>query len=192
MSCDYLPGDLQQLWQELCVNPIPVPLDQLRAEAANLERGLVRRLVVGGGAALLVAVVFAAFFPVFPEISERIGALLTVVGAGYLAGQILLRHSRMTPDAAGTECLRFYREELERQRDFHRGAWLWSRIAFILPGPLAFIVGLGQEYPKLAPLVWLHFATIPGALTFGAVLNLKLARKYQRRIDALDRSLSGE
>jgi hypothetical protein len=173
-------------------NPVPVSPDELRAEVRKLERGLSRRLVVGGGAALIVVVGFVVDFFVFRGALERIGSIMTIVGAGCLIGQILLRRSRVIPDTAETECFRFYREEIERQRDFHRGWWLWSRIAAFLPGLFVFMVGVAKSYPQLAPLTWFQGATIPPLCALAVVLNLRLAQKYQRRIDALDRSQKGE
>src|SRR5260370_27167279 len=93
------------------------------------------------------------------------------------------------PDMGETDCMSFYRAELERQRDFHRGRWFWSRLLIFLPGPLVFCVGFAQAYPGLALYIWLEFATLLILAPIAVLLNLGLARKYQRRIDALDASL---
>jgi hypothetical protein len=192
MPGDNPPDDLKNLWQELSVNPAPVPIDELRTEVGKLREGLRCRLVIGGAAALVVVVSYILFFFVFPSVFERTGAVMTIVGAGYLIGQILLRRSRKTLDPADTECLRFYRTELERQRDFHRGAWLWSRLALFLPGPLVFCVGFAQAHPRLALVEWFAGVTFLALIAIAVPLNLRLAQKYQRRLDALDRSQKGE
>jgi hypothetical protein len=68
------------------------------------------------------------------------------------------------PDMDETESLRFYRDELERQRDFHQGRWFWSR---------------------LATFGWMELAAFIIFCACAVPLNLGLARKYQRRIDVL-------
>ena len=93
------------------------------------------------------------------------------------------------PDVGRTDCSKFYRVELQRQRDFHRGKWFWSRLVTFLPGPMIFLLGGAQAQPELAPEIWRTFVAF---LIVGAIaipLNLRLARKYQRRIDALDTML---
>ena len=90
------------------------------------------------------------------------------------------------PDVGETDCTDFYRTELERQRDFHRGRWFWSRLLILLPGPLVFCVGFAQAHPEIALVIWLEFAAILILAAIAVPLNLGLARKYQRRIDALD------
>ena len=192
MPGDYLPDDLKCLWQELSVNPAPVSPDELRTEVGKLKKWLGRRFVIGGGAALIVVVAYIAFFVIFPNVWQRVGSAMTVLGAGYMIGQILLRRSRMMLDTAGTECLRFYREELERQRDFHQGPWFWSRLVLILPGPLIFIVGFARNHPQWAPFLWFEAATFLAIAAIAVPLNLRLARKFQRRIDALDQSQRSE
>jgi hypothetical protein len=153
----------------------------------TLARG--RRSVVGGIAAAIVIASFGVFFFVFPNWLQRVGSILTVIGALYLVVQLRMRSARAMPDVALSSCLQFYRSELQRQRDFHRGKWFWSRMLIFLPGPIVWFAGFAQARPKLAPFIWgeLIAFLILGALA--VPLNLRLARAYQRRIDALDLSL---
>ena len=194
MRSDNLPDDLKILWKEMDTNPPVFSPDQLRKEAEKLRSGLRRRSVIGGGAAWLVILGFTVLFFVFPNALQRIGSVLTVVGAGYMFVQLRLRPARVMPEMGETECIRFYRAELERQRDFHRGGWFWSRLLIFLPGPLIFCVGFVQAYPEIAAFIWLEAATLLIGIAVAVPLNLRLARKYQRRIDALDAVLrsSGE
>jgi hypothetical protein len=183
---DYLSHDLEILWKELSTNPLQISPDQLRKEAEKLKAGLRKRTVIGGGAALIVIVGWTVFFFVFPNALQRIGSILTVAGAGYMLVQLRMRPARTMPDTGATDCMRFYRDELERQRDFHRGKWFWSRLLIFLPGPLISFVGFARAYPKVAPFIRLELMAF---LILGAIaipLNLRLARKYQGRIDVLD------
>ena len=187
MPGDYLPDDLKDLWQDLGTNPSPISIDGLRTEMGKLRKGLRRRFVIGAGAVLIVVSAFAASFFLFPNFLQRIGSVMTIAGTAYLVWQLVSGRSRM-PDQCDAECFRFYRAELERQRDFHRGWWFWSRLVFFLPGPVVFLIGFAQAYPKQAKFIWLECAAL-GILAIIAVpLNLRLARRYQRRIDSLNRS----
>jgi Mg2+/citrate symporter len=189
MPGDYLPDDLKLLWKELSASPLQISLDQLRKEAEMLRKGLRRRSFLGGGAAWVVIAAFVAFIFVFPNPFQRIGSVLTVAGAAYMLVQLRMRPARGMPEMGETECIRFYQNELERQRDFHRGKWFWSRLLVLLPGPLLFLVGFAQAYPNLAPVIWLEFATFLILAAIAVLLNLRLARKYQGRIDALNVAL---
>jgi hypothetical protein len=191
MQSDYLPDDLKILWKEMEMNPAVFSPDQLRKEADKLRAGLRRRSIIGGGAAWIVIAGFMAFFFVFPNALERIGSALTVLGAAYMVVQLRMRPPRVLPDLSETGCTQFYRAELERQRDFHRGSWFWSRLLILLPGPIVFLVGFAQAYPEAAPFMWLDFATLLVLAILAVPLNLRLARKYQRRIDMLDASRQG-
>jgi hypothetical protein len=80
----------------------------------------------------------------------------------------------------------FYRTELERQRDFHRGLWLWSRVVIVIPGIYLFLIGRAIEHPE----GFFHQPRLIAASVVLAALavvrQLRLARKYQHEIDALD------
>ena len=184
-----VPDDLNLLWKELSASPLQISPDQLRKEAETLQKGIRRQSVIGFGAAFSVIAAFTLFLFLFPNKLQRIGSILTVAGAGYLVVQLRLRPARAMADLGQTACVGFYRAELERRRDFHRGKWFWSRLLIFLPGPLIFCVGFAKAYPEVAPFIWLEFATL---LILGAIavpLNLRSARKYQHRIDALDNLL---
>src|SRR5579864_1295746 len=155
MPGDYLPDDLKLLWQELSTNPLQLSPEQLRKEMEKLQRGLRRRFIIGGGAALSVIAAWTFYFFLFPNWLQRIGSVLTILGAGYTIVQLKMRPARAIPDVGKTDCTEFYRAELGRQRDFHRGKWFWSRLVIVLPGPFVFCVGFAQAFPEIAWLIWL-------------------------------------
>jgi hypothetical protein len=185
---DYLPDDLRRLWNELNANPALFSRDELEQEASRLQRGLRRRTAIGGAAALIVGVSWGIFFFLCPNLLWRIGCVLTIAAAAYIIGQIVMRSPRNLPEFGETACIRFYRAELERQRDFHRGGWFWSRLLILLPGPFVWFAGFAQTQTKLAPFIYLELAAFLMLLVIAVPLNLKLARKYQLRINALDAS----
>ena len=190
MRSDYLPDDLKALWKEMEMSPPVFSPDRLRKEADKLRKGLRRRSIIGGGAAWFSIAGFVAYFFFFPNALQRIGSVLTVLAAAYFLVQLRMRPPRALPDVGEIGGVQFYRTELERQRDFHRGSWLWSRALVLLPGPLIFCVGLAQAYPEIAVFVWLELAAFLALLVLAVPLNLRLARKYQRRIEILDASQS--
>ena len=190
MPGDYLPDDLKLLWQELSTNPLQLSPEQLQQEMEKLRKGLRRRFVIGGGAALSVIAAWILYFFRFPNRLQLIGSILTVLGAAFLLVQLKMSPARTTPDVAETGCTEFYRAELERHRDFHRGKWFWSRLLVLLPGPLVFWVGFAQAFPEIAWLIWLNLAAFLILAMIAVPLNLRLARRYQRRIDALDAVLT--
>lgn len=189
MPGDYLPDDLKALWSELSTKPVQVSPDQLRRELGRLQEGLRRRGMVGGGVGLTVVAAFLVYLFLFPNTLQRIGSALTVVGVLYLLLQLKMRPARARPHLAEIDCAAFYRAELERQRDFHRGTLFWSRLVVLLPGPLLFFVGFAQTHPERSTYVWGELAGFLVLAAIAVPLNLRLARKYQRRIDALDASV---
>jgi len=191
MRTDYLPYDLKTLWKEMEMSPPVFSPDQLRKEADKLRAGLSRRSIIGGGAAWFVIAAFVVFFFIFSNALERIGSALTVLGAGYMLVQLRLRPARVLPDVGEAGGVQFYRGELERQRDFHRGSWFWSRLLILLPGPIIFMMGFVQVFPDAAPFMWLDLAALLVLAVLAVPLNLRLARRYQRRIDLLDASQKG-
>ena len=114
----------------------------------------------------------------------RIGSALTAAAMLYMAYQLYARRAVQPPlhTAAATFA---YRVELERQRDFHRGSWFWSRFFVFLPGPILFCVGEIIAQPDSARA---YAAILAGFLVlsgWAVQLNLSQARKYQRRLDEL-------
>ena len=177
MAGDYLPDDLKVLWKEQSVNPLRISPQQLRKEAEKLRTGVRRRSIVGGGAVTIVILAWTLFFFVFQNWLQRLGSILTVAGNLYMLVQLRLRPARAMPGVGETDCIRFYRAELERQRDFHRGKWFWSRLLILFPGPIIWIVGFARAYPQLEPSIWLVFAAFLIFAAMAVPANLGLARK---------------
>jgi hypothetical protein len=170
----------------LSAHPVQFSPHQLREEAEKLRLGLRRRSIVGSGAAWIVIAAWTIFFFIFHNTLQRIGSIVTVVGTSYMLVQLRKRRGSAMPNLGETDCVRFYRVELERQRDVHQGIWLWSRLAFFMPGPVIWMVGFAQAYPKIAPFIWIELAAFVILAASAARGNLRLAQKYQHRINALD------
>ena len=124
----------------------------------------------------------------FPNPLSRFGTVLTLIGSAYVAAQayVIRRRQREADLGAASDepSVAFYRAALERQRDFHRGAWLWSRLAIFLPGPVIFALS-AKSNSRVSLIAIIAIFVLLGILAIP--LNLSRARNFQRRIDELDR-----
>jgi hypothetical protein len=201
MTNELSPNDVRSIWQNQAVEVTQMTLEDIREGTGKLEAMTHKRNLRGGIACIIVMASFGlAIFALpkmtsghfsftVPNLIQRIGAALTVIGAGYMAYQLLLIRRRPEGATATTEPaagLRFYRAELERQRDFHRGLWFWSRVVIFTPGPLVFCVGLAIAHPNDVRPAYIIAAVLVLEVILGIRLNLGLARRYQREIDTLD------
>ena len=80
----------------------------------------------------------------------------------------------------------FYRAELVRQRNFHRGVWFWSRLVALLPGLLLISIwstvkGIRDGGGGLVVLIATPVLTI-----LAIWVNYRVSRKHQRQIDVID------
>ena len=148
-----------------------------------------RSHVIGYLACFLVMAGFSYYLVIFPNIGERVGCVLTILGAGLAAVQLHLNTARRraaVSNGDGSAAMDRYRVVLEHMRDFHRGRWFWSRMITFLPGPLLFAYAFHRTHAE--PLES-FLAGIVGFLVLGVIaipLNLNRSRKFQRELDRLD------
>lgn len=182
-------SDARKLWQDQPLEGMTMSLKQVHERIEKLSRMVRRRNIIGGFACITVLLGFSYFFVALTHPAERIGAALTAVGAGYimyqLASQKMGRQS-MAEERQAEASVAFYRSELQRQRDFHQGVWLWSRMLIFAPGPFIFLVGMAEANPATTKLVLMEGAIVAALLIWAIPRNLRLAKKYQQELDALD------
>jgi hypothetical protein len=188
MRSDYLPDDLKRLWKELASNAVEVSPEQLRSEAGKLRKGVRLRNSFVVGVCCIIIAAYSLFAFRSKTTLERVGSVLSVAGAANVIVQFLRRPARKMPDFGAIESTRFYRAELERHRDFHRGKGITSWLLPVLPGPILFNVAFALDRPMFASIVKLQMAVFLMAAAVVIPLNLRTAGKFQRRIDALDGS----
>jgi hypothetical protein len=171
-----------------------VPLADLSGvprAARCLTKTIRRRTLAGYVVTLSQCAAFGSFIFMVPTSMLRIASALTVAAMLYMAYQLYARRVAQLPLEAGSAICVFYRAELQRQRDFHRGLWFWSRLLGFLPGPILFCVGEAIAQPELART----YAAILGGFVvlciWSVPLNLRLARQYQRQLDELDALQTG-
>jgi hypothetical protein len=187
--------EIQSAWQGQSSEPFNLSPAAIRLKLAQLEQKIQRarrRRFVGYGVGLFVVLAFIKNFLDFPSPLERIGAILTILGTGYLMYQLRQSQGRkgwasLAGGDGSATSFSYYRRELERMRDFHCGRLFWLRLGLFLPGPLVFITGFTLAHPELLRSnLWNGiFFVVLGTLAIP--LNLWLAHRYQRKIDDLDR-----
>jgi hypothetical protein len=101
----------------------------------------------------IIVAAYGFFFFLSKAALERIGAVLSIAGAANVVVQFLKRPARTMPNLGLIESIHFYRAELERHRDFHRGKGIGSWLLPVLPGPIIFNVAFALDRPMFAPLV---------------------------------------
>ena len=197
---DFIENDWAALWWALGSTRILfkrqyVPLTDLagvQRAAQCLTKTIRVRTRNGCVATLIVFVAYVGFIFTLPDWMQRVGSGLVAASMLYMAYQIYARRAGASPlETDSAAWADFYRTELERQRDFHRGLWFWSRLAISLPGFILFCVGGAIARPleardytgMLAVFIFLSISAVP--------LNLERARKYQRRLEELQALQSG-
>jgi hypothetical protein len=184
------PADVKSIWQNQSVEGTTMSLEEIKKKIGQLQKKIRQRSVVVGLALLCLVVVCVRLLFKAGNLIEGIGAALLVIGAGYVGYQLLLIRKKPASVIRENEPLAsavFYRTELERQRDFHRGLWLWSRLVIVVPGVLVLLIGIAIERPERIHWIRLNAAAIVVLAVLQVARNLRLARKYQGEIDALDR-----
>jgi hypothetical protein len=191
MANDNLPRDPVELWQSQEVEPLLMPIEQIRAKSMKFEKCIRSRNLRETVAAIAVVVVFGFYLKWFPSPLERLGSCLTIAG---LLLMVYFMNSkaaaRRSPAGAAFEtCLAFHRRELERHRDLLRSVWKWY-LGPLVPGVSVFMVAVtatrikhASDWWRAAPMLVLV------AVLFWAAgwINHRAADKIQQRIDELDR-----
>lgn len=189
---DFIENDWAALWWALGSTRILfkrpyVPLADLSAvpRAAQCLMKTVRlRTITGLFITTGEGAAFTSFIFMVPTTMLRIGSALTAAAMLYMACQLYARRAaRPRLDAASATAA--YRAELERQRDFHRGSWFWSRFLMFLPGPILFCVGEVIAQPEYARAYAAILAAFVGICLWTVKLNLSQARRYQCRLNEL-------
>jgi len=193
MTSDDSSRSVCDLWQSQPDGEFRISPEALRKKSKRLKRALLMRDGTAWFVGLSEIAWFSYIFAIAPQPIVKIGSVLIMIGMAYLTGQIWLdqrnrRNSRARAEASGNvNSLDFLRAELERQREFHRGIWFWSRMAALFPALLVFGIGAAVVYPWPDSAVGWAVTAVAVAIAPVAIwLNRKRSRTYQRVIDDLD------
>ena len=178
--------DMKRVWQDQELDSEGISLDQICVKASRFQRSIWWRNLCEYVLTGVGVTPFAFYIWYFDTPLVRVGSALTIIGL--LSGVIRVhrRGSAKTPpqDLGSTMCLKFHRQELERQRDLLQGIWRWH----ILPVVPGLVVGVFAGAMELA-VPWsrlVRFVAIGGVVAWllGS-LNKRAARKLQAQSDAL-------
>jgi len=205
MVNDSQPDDVVTLWQAQGSDGFRMSTEDIRRKIETMNRVLRRQAFdVYLVCAMMIVLAIGSMFLGLNTL-ETLGAILGIIGFSYVVWQIRQNRFRgvATGKAGDTASLDHLRTELARQRDFHRGARLWSRALLLAPGLLVFFAGFAQAHPEV---LWIKATTrfagtsIPTVevqlirfeiiawvvVNIAAIpLNLRKASRYQRQIDEL-------
>jgi hypothetical protein len=182
------PADVKNIWQNQSIEATTMSLDEIKKKIAKLQKTLRQRSAIMGLALLFLVAVCARLLFKAGNLIQGVGAALLIIGAGYVGYQLLLIRKKPASVIRENDPLAsavYYRAELERRRDFHRGLWLWSRVFIVVPGAFVLLIGGFIAHPERIHPIRLAAAVV--FLVFMVARQLRLARKYQDEIDALDR-----
>ncbi|MGD0797698.1 MAG: hypothetical protein ABR910_08235 [Acidobacteriaceae bacterium] len=124
---------------------------------------------------------------------RRTGIYLVIAALVYVLAQVLARRGRRVPPQADLPAqIVHYRSELERERRFHSGMWLWSRMVLLF-GALAVYAVAGAIAPPTSVLrAAVNAVILVIFAVFATVVNSRRAARVQRRIEELDTLKNGE
>lgn len=177
----------QQIWQSQPVEGTKMSVEAIRLRAGKFERKISRRNLRESIASLVVIVCFSYFFVKTPQIPLRITWGLFIAGTIWVLVQLHRKGKpkAMPADAGRSNCLEFFRSELERQRDVVKDVWTWY-LAPLVPGYIALNVSFAIPHP----IGWVRWVLLDaffvGVFVGTWQLNLRAARCLQRSIDDLN------
>jgi hypothetical protein len=162
-------------------------LTEIPRAAQRLKRKVWRRTLVGYVTTLGEIAAFGWFSFHASTQLQRVGCYCIMAAMLYLAYQLFAGRSRAAPlEVNLSDSAIYYRAELERQRDFFRGSSLWSRMVFLIPGPILLGVGAVIAYPDRIRTNATILVMFIGLCIVGIPRSLRESRKYQRQIAELD------
>ena len=189
--------DLRDFWQNQNVPPFRMSSDEIKKGIDQLDRCFRRGTTASYTCAFLAIAGTILWLFAFPNLIQRIGSILTALGAGYIIyqirlSQLLKRSAEVAAERMGnTASVEFYRTELKQRHDFHSGIWLWSRLIIFAPGPLIFIIGDQVAHPGK-----IHNYVVIGVylavLAMGVYLQRREANRLQSEINEVEKLQSDQ
>ena len=164
-------------------------VDQIRSSSGKFQRKIRWRNAREYVAALAVVIFFGFRFTRVDDLLLRTGFGVIIAGVLYVVWQLYSKGSSkpLPQDAGLSNCVEFHRRELERQRNLLNGIWRWY-LGPMIPGLAIVLVAAGRLNPGILKQTWfvIYLVLLPVFFLGVAKLNIRAARKLQRRIDELD------
>ena len=184
-----LQNPVQKMWQDQPVEGIKMSVEIVQKRAAKFERRIMWRNVREYVASLIAAVLLGYFLVTAHDLLSRVTFALFIAGMAWIVVQLHRKgSSKSMPAGVDTRAtLRFYRAELERQREVVTSVWSWY-LAPLVPGLAVYTVGYAIKFPRPAAWAGLLLMDTIIAVAFLAIwkMNMQAARCLQRMIDDLN------
>lgn len=179
---------LRGLWQGGNDSFAPLPIEEIKRRAGRLGDVVRRRNRIEYIAAAIVVAGFALYTVILPGVLLKVGSLLTIAGALFVAWQLARRTSHPDPAAEAADILSHYRDRLVREEHMLARVGLWY-LAPMLPGLIVFTAGQGAAWGFAKPLGFAAFVALT-LLVFVGVwwLDRRAAAMLRTQIDRLDRA----
>jgi hypothetical protein len=180
--------DLLDLWQSQSSEGFRMSAKEIRVKAEQLDKALTARTRAAYQVCAFLIIAFSWWAVIDDSPLLRVGAALTVASVVYLGYQVHQnRFRRPAADAIASRSLEHLREELTRQRDFHRGRRFWSRLLFLASAGFMLFAGFAKAHPEVITMIRIEVVTFAIMIIAAIVLNRRMARKYQRQLNELGR-----
>lgn len=178
-----------EIWQSQPVEVTKMSAEVLRKRANKLEHRVWWRNAREYAASLGAAVLLAYSFATTHDALSRVAFGLFFAGLIWIVLQLHRKGSaKSMPTGVDTvTSLRFYRVELERQRELVTTVWSWY-LAPLVPGFIVYTIGHAIRVPHPAAWAGLAFLDAMVALMFFLIwkLNMRTARCLDRMIHELN------
>ena len=178
--------DAAAVWQAQSGSGFRMSREEIRKRIETMNRKMRRRTLDGYLVCAFLIVSMVVWMFVGMNALQTVGAVLTMIAVSYMAWQIRANRFR-TPSIDVVDTLEHLRRELARQRDFHRGTRFWSRMLLLVPGGLIFFAGFARAHPEVIRIIRFEIISFVVFALSAIPLNLWMARRYQKQIDALAR-----
>lgn len=186
--------DLRDIWQNQETEVMKLSIAELRAKAMKFQKGIRLRNLREQVACIFVIISFAGAYRMIPLTIPRISFALIIAGTVYVAWYLQARGAApaLPAEMGRSNCIDFYRRELEKQRDLLRNVWKWY-LGPLIPGMALFVswsIVIARPERRWFPIAFAAFC----AVVFWGIgwLNDRGARHIDRQIRELNACASAD
>ena len=181
-------NDIVALWQQQTSEGFRMTSEDIQMKLQTLESKLRKQTRDGYLVCAFLIIAFSTWAFFEHDLLMRMGFVASVIAIAFLGVQVYQgRFKSAGAPPAALPSLEHLRNELQRRVDFHRGKRLWSRLLLLAPAGLLFFFAFARAHPEVIKIIRFEIASFI-VITLAAIpLNMKMAKKYQRQIDELDR-----
>jgi hypothetical protein len=177
------------VWRSQPGEPYRLSVSEVNANVARLERRLPNKFVLTTNLFAYEIAAYGACFFLLDTFVERVVAMLIVAALAFSIMQVRLQSARRSTAINVMKVTRpsveFYRDILERRRDFHLKRRFFARVTVFVTGPVVLSYGLGNYNRTTEPWLAIQSFAFVGVLILLVWLHTRRARDYELRIKEL-------